>query len=135
MELSGISDENIKLLYGKLQEKNALKELLQERSADTLKSVKINGQTIFNIKEKLPANLAKETDEYSNEYITLYNLYNEMREQLDNTPASQIQFQTISTNLNLNLINPIDKLASKMNILLGNIQPYLQTGGRKRKNK
>lgn len=131
-----IADEQIRLLCKKLKEKEEVLDLLQTNGGDALKMLQKSGQSLFNNLQSLPQDIAVKAQQYSTEFLRLNELYTVKKIELDKIYAAQIEFQSMTKELSLNLFNPINKLSNEMNRLLEIAQPYLkQIGGRKKKSK
>lgn len=136
MTLPLISDEQIRLLCKKLKEKEEILDLFQTNGGDALKMLQRSGQSLFNNLQTLPQEITTKAQQYSSEFLRLNELYYSKKNEFEKTYAAQLDFQTITKDLNLTLFNPINKLSNEMNRLLEASQSHLtQQGGRKRKAK
>jgi hypothetical protein len=136
MTLPLISDEQIRSLCKKLKEKEEIMDLFQTNGGDALKMLQRSGQSLYDNLQLLPNDITIKAQQYSIEFLRLNELYYNKKNEFEKGYASQIDFQTVTKELNLNLFNPINKLSNDMNRLLEAAQPYLtQKGGRKHKGK
>jgi hypothetical protein len=136
MSLPLISDEQIRLLCKKLKEKEEILDLFQTNAGDALKMIQHSGESLFKILQTLPQEIVTKVKQYSSEFLRLNELYYSKKNEFEKSYAVQVDFQTVTKELNLSLFNPINKLSNDMNRLLEAAQPHLtQQGGRKRKAK
>lgn len=135
MSLPLIADEQIRLLYKKLKEKEELLDILQTNGGDALKMLQRSGQSLFNNLQSLPQEIAIKAQQFSSDFLRLNELYVSKKVETEKMYAAQIDFQAMTKEFNLNLFNPINKLSNDINRLLEVAQPYLKQGGRKKKAK
>ena len=136
MSLPLISDEQIRLLCKKLKEKEEILDLFQTNAGDALKMIQHSGESLFKILQTLPQEIVTKVKQYSFEFLRLNELYYSKKNEFEKSYAVQVDFQTVTKELNLSLFNPINKLSNDMNRLLEAAQQHLtQQGGRKRKAK